>query len=117
MGLAQLIKEKAQRLLQLKRAFALVWQSSPRWTSASLVLVLLQALQPLLALYLMKLVVDAVASGLRSADKGLAFREVAWFIGMAGVVTLFGALLRSFASLVQEAQSQEVADRMYEILY
>jgi ATP-binding cassette subfamily B protein len=67
------ISAKAKTALQLKRAINLVWQSGPRWTMASVALILIQGLLPLLALYLMKLIVDAVTVGVTAADKTAAF--------------------------------------------
>ena len=39
----------------------LVWTSSAGWTSASIALVVVQSVLPLVQLYLLKLIVDAVA--------------------------------------------------------
>jgi ATP-binding cassette subfamily B protein len=94
-----------------------VWQSAPGWTLASFVLLIVQGVLPLLLLYLMKLVVDAVTTGLAAPDKGVAFRQVALLIGLMGAVTLVGALCRSLAGLVSEAQSQVVTDHMSDILH
>jgi ATP-binding cassette subfamily B protein len=108
---------KLQRRLLLRRAIAIVWQSAPGWTLASFVLLIVQGVLPLLLLYLMKLVVDAVTTGLAAPDKGVAFRQVALLIGLMGAVTLVGALCRSLAGLVSEAQSQVVTDHMSDILH
>ena len=106
-----------RRRLLLRRAIAIVWQSAPGWTLASFVLLIVQGVLPLLLLYLMKLVVDAVTTGLAAPDKGVAFRQVALLIGLMGAVTLVGALCRSLAGLVSEAQSQVVTDHMSDILH
>ena len=45
------------------------WQSAPGWTTANFGLILIQGLLPLVSLYLMKLIVDAVTAGLMAADK------------------------------------------------
>lgn len=47
----------------------------------------------LLSLYLMKLVVDAVTTGLTVPDKVAAFGRVGLLIGLTGIVTLVGALV------------------------
>jgi len=84
---------------------------------ASLALLVVQGVLPLLSLYLMKLVVDAVTTGLATPDKGVAFRQVALLIGLMGAVTLVGALCRSLAGLVSEAQAQVVTDYISDILH
>jgi ABC-type microcin C transport system permease subunit YejB len=57
---AKTIKEKIRHSLHLERALRLVWQSAPGWTAANFGLILIQGLLPLVSLYLMKLIVDAV---------------------------------------------------------
>src|SRR3990172_8622573 len=101
---------------QLRRALRLVWQSGPGWTMASVALLVIQATLPLLALYLMKLVVDAVVTGLATPDKGAAFGRVAVLVGLAGAVALVSALCRSLAGFVSEGQAHAVTDHMHDIL-
>ena len=84
---------------------------------ASVILIVVQGTLPLLSLYLMKLVVDAVATGLGDTDKRVAFGQVALFIGLMAAVALLSALCRSIAGLVREAQAQVVTDHMQDILH
>jgi ATP-binding cassette subfamily B protein len=102
---------------QLRRALALVWQSGPGWTVASVALLLVQATLPLLALYTMKLVVDAVVVGLATADKGAAFGRVAMLVGLAATVTLASVLCRAVAGFVSEAQGQAVTDHVHDVIH
>jgi len=108
---------KLQRAFLLRRAVKLVWQSAPGWTIASLALIVVQGILPLTSLYLTKLVVDAVTSGLTAPDKMLAFGQVAWLIGALGGVTLASALCSSLATLVSEAQSQTVTDHVQNVIH
>jgi ATP-binding cassette subfamily B protein len=110
-------KMKIQRTLQLRRAFSFVWQSAKGWTIANGVLLVVQGVLPLLPLYLMKLMVDAVTAGLTAPDKGMAFRQVLFLICLMGIVTLVGVLARSIAGLVSEAQSLAVTDHMNNVLH
>jgi hypothetical protein len=57
-------KLKIQRTLQLGRALRFVWESAKGWTIANGVLLVVQGVMPLLSLYLMKLMVDGVMTGL-----------------------------------------------------
>lgn len=56
--------------LPLRRALGFVWESARWWTAAGLALMVLQALLPLAALYLVKLTVDAVNAGISASHKG-----------------------------------------------
>jgi ATP-binding cassette subfamily B protein len=111
------VRLKIQQALRLDFALRLVWQSAPGWTVASLALLVVQGALPLVSLYLMKLVVDAVTTALESPDKGAAFGQVALLIGLTGGVALVSALLGSLAGLVSEAQGQVITDHMSDVLH
>ena len=82
------IRQKILGAVKLGRPLKLVWDSARGWTIASLVLMIIQALLPLAVLYLIKLTVDAVASGIDSPDKIAALKEVLLLILVTGLVTL-----------------------------
>ena len=108
---------KLLRALQLGRALRFVWQSAKGWTIANGVLLVVQGLLPLLPLYLMKLMVDAVTAGLAAPDKDAAFTQVLFLIGLMAAVALFSALTHSIAALVGQAQSLAVTDHMSDVLH
>jgi ATP-binding cassette subfamily B protein len=103
-------KTASDNALQLKQAICLVWQSAPGWTLAGIALIILQGSLPLAALYLMKLIVDAVTSA-------AGFESVLLWIGLAGGVALLVAICNSASSVVSEAQSILVSDSIPEILH
>src|SRR5262252_2179249 len=72
------------------RALGLIWQCSRSLTVASLVLVFVQSLLPLAGLYLMKMVVDAVAS-----DRQFNFERVAILISLSAIIALLEILCSS----------------------
>jgi ATP-binding cassette subfamily B protein len=109
-------KLRIQRTLRLGRALRFVWQSAKGWTLVNGLILVVQGVLPLLPLYLMKLIVDAVSSGLATPDKGPAIKQVVFLIGLMGVVALFSALVRSMAGLISEGQSQAVTDHMNGLL-
>ncbi len=102
--------------MRLRRPLGLVWQSAPGWTVLSVLLVVVQAALPLAALYVMKLIVDAIATGLTGATAP-SFGSVLWLVGLAVLIGLVGAAARSLASLATEAQSQAVTDHMFGVLH
>jgi ATP-binding cassette subfamily B protein len=102
---------------RLARAVGLVWRSSPAWTLASGGLLLVQGVLPLASLYLVKLVVDAVAAGLAAPGATGSFSRVAVLIGWAAAVAILGALCRALGGLVNEAHTQVVADTMFGLLH
>lgn len=113
---AESIRLKTKRALQLGRAVRFVWQSTKAWTIANGLLIALQGILPLLPLYLMKLMVDAVTAGLAAPDKWVAFKHVLLLGCVMGAVTLFASLIRSITALVSEWQSYIVTDHMNDVL-
>jgi len=110
------IKLKIRRALQLVRAMRFVWQSAKGWTIVNGILTVAQGVLPLLPLYLMKLMVDAVAVGLAAPDKKAAFRHVLLLVVLMGAATLVTFLFRLVAGLVSEWQAFMVTDRMNDLL-
>lgn len=104
-------------MLRVNQAVRFVWEAAPGWTVAGVILLVLQGFLPLLALYLMKLIVDAVTFSLSAPDTTGAFRHVAVLIGFAATVAILSALLQQISSLVKETQSLKVTDHMYDVLH
>jgi ATP-binding cassette subfamily B protein len=111
------IKEKIRHSLHLERALRLVWRSAPGWTAANFGLILIQGLLPLVSLYLMKLIVDAVTAGLKAPDKSVAIKEVIFLITIAATVALVAACCRSLSEIVKEAQTQVVSDHVADVIH
>ena len=109
--------QKIKGLPQLRRALYLVWESARSWTIASLVLMILQALLPLVVLYLVKLTIDAVSAGITTPDKAAAFQEVLLLVFFTAIVTLLIAACRAVAAIIQEHQSQLVTDYVTDLIH
>lgn len=100
----------------LLRGLALVWQAAPSWTALQLFLLVLQGLVPLAALYLTKLIVDAV-TGAVGGEGTAAFGRVGMLIAAAGGVAAIGAGIRMLSNLVAEVQALRLGDRVHEVLH
>jgi ATP-binding cassette subfamily B protein len=110
-------RQRLRAAFRLGRALRLAWQSAPGWTLANLALVVAQGAVPLASLYVMKRVLDAVTSGVRSADAAGAGRDVVAWILAALAVALSAALFRLLAEYATEAQSLQVTDAVAETLH
>ena len=117
MGKDTTLRNRIRQTMRLDRAARFVWKAAPGWTLASLGIVLVQALLPLLSLYLIKLIVDGVTEALGAADPAAAYGQVLLFIGLAAGVAVISALTQLGGSLVREAQSLAVTDFMYGVLH
>lgn len=109
------MQSQLQLLRNLKRAIALVWQSTPFWTSCTIILVFLQGLLPLASLYLMKLLIDTVTAGIGNGMA--AFYDVLTIVLLVGITALITNLLRSLSGYATQAQSQIVTDFVNDILH
>jgi ATP-binding cassette subfamily B protein len=109
--------QKIQKGLRLGRALRLVWKSAPGWTLVNSILVVVQGLLPLTALYLLKRIIDAVTAGFSAPDKTAAFQAALFWITLAGAVALFSVLARSLSELTGQAQSLVVTDKVSDILH
>lgn len=100
----------------LLRGLSLVWESSPAWTALQLVLLVLQGLVPLAALWLIKLIVNAVTAAM-GAEGTAAFGHVGLLVLAAGGVAAAGAALKLLSTLVAEVQSLRLGDRVHDVLH
>src|SRR5262245_65309788 len=74
-------------------------------------LVLVQALLPVLGLFAMQWLVDAVAKGLSGAETtDVAFGHAASAVAIAAAVALCGSLARGVAAVVAENHGRQLAD-------
>ncbi len=103
--------------LHLGRTLRLVWRIAPGWTAAQVVLAIVQGLLPVVALFLYRAIVNDVTASVGAADKGTAFRNVAYLILWAALVALAIVLARSITTLVSEAQAQVVTDHVSDIIH
>lgn len=110
-------KDKLVNTLHLGRALSLVWQSAPGWTLASAFLVTLQGILPLASLYLMKLIVDSVTTGMNSASKEAAFGDTLSLIFLTAGIAFLAALSRSASGAVSEVQASLVSDHILDLLH
>ena len=111
------LRARIQTTLHLGRAVRLVWQTAPTWTLLNTALIIVQGMLPLVALYLMKRIVDAATEGIAAADKTAAFQNVVLWITLAGGIALLIAFTRSIGEYSYEAQSLQVTDAVADILH
>ena len=104
-------------LSNFRQALGFVWESAPRWTIANIGLLIVQGILPLLTLYLIKLLVDAVAEGMSNTNAGMPLEHITYLMLCMGGVALLGAVCSNLSGYVSHAQSQIVTDHMHSILH
>ena len=109
--------KRIKTALNLGRALRMVWQTAPGWTLVNSLLVFVQGVLPLAALYMMKRIMDGVTNSLTAIDKTTAFQHTGFWILLAGGVALLMALARSLGEYAAESQSLQVTDAVADILH
>ena len=98
-------------------ALRMVWKCGRGLAFAAVCLVILNSVVPLAGLYVLKLVVDAISTGLSSPDRSAVFAEVAFLIAMLGCLYILEELLRKIAAYVNTKQGEIVTNRMHDMLH
>ena len=109
--------EKLRGLMQLRSAVDLVWKSTRNWTIMSLGCMAVQAVLPLLSLYLIKLIVDSVQTGISSPDHPQNFSRIFLWIGLTALVTLLIAGCRTISEIIRENQGQLLTDHVTDVIH
>lgn len=120
-GTTSLARRIRESLGNLRRALALVWESSRRWTIASLTIALLQGLLPIIILFLTGAMIDAIGGLISTSMAGqtpsVNLSDVLGLIVLIGVVTFISLALGSIASVVREGQSLTVAEHVMRTIH
>jgi ATP-binding cassette subfamily B protein len=117
-GLTASLQENVRRILQLGRAVGLVWSASPGWTIANAALIAIKAALPLVFLFVLKLLIDALTqifSG-GTADQALNDRVVL-LVGIAAATALLQSLAVAAGRLIIDTQSQVITDHVATLLH
>jgi ATP-binding cassette, subfamily B, bacterial len=92
------------------RAIRLVFDHTPVLTILTAFLTIVQGLLPLAALYIMKLIVDAVTAGIASPDKTAVYPNVLLLLVAAIAIAMLVAICRALSSYITEVQSIVLTD-------
>jgi ATP-binding cassette, subfamily B, bacterial len=113
MAALQSITTKLRKALHILPTVQMVWQSSPQWTTANIVLIIVQGFLPLTSLYVTKLLIDALTQG----QSATSFQQILYLVLLLGGLTIAQNLCTSLSEVVNTAQSQRVSDDMRDRLH
>lgn len=126
------LKTALSRSLHLGRALRLAWDSAPRWTVLNVILLIIQGLLPLLTLYIIREIVNAVenaiaagssevpgsiSTGMLNIEIASEFQPVLSWLILAVAVAVISALVRSLSEYTNQAQSMLIADHISDVLH
>jgi ATP-binding cassette subfamily B protein len=109
-------RRKSDLGANLFRYLHFIWHSGPRWSLASISIVVVQGVLPLLTLYLVKMAVDSL-QGTLGYEGTSGFHSVTIFILLLGVATLLEAIFSSVDRIISFVHGNVLTDRMYDNLH
>jgi len=102
---------------KIPRAIRLVFRYTPGWTSANIILIFILGLLPLASLYIIKLLVDTVTSGVSAGDKAAVTQELFLIIIAAVIIALIIAGFQAISVYVNEVQALELSDGITDLIH
>jgi len=120
-GATDSVQDKLRRvrdqLPYIPRALRLVWKAGGRWTTAWLVLLLIQGVLPVAIVYLTKTLVDSLVDAVDAGGAWAAIRQpLVLALLMAGLLLAI-ELLRAATRWVRTAQAELVSDHMNALIH
>lgn len=103
-------------LKNIRQALGFVWVSGRHWTLAGVALLIVQGILPLATLYLVKLLVDAVAEGLQTSDMDAALNEVGVLLLLSGLLALVTSVCGILSNFITRAHTRALVDHMNSVL-
>ena len=118
---ARLLSSKLRKALAqlpyLPRALNLVWEVARPWTTAWIVLLIVQGLLPAATVYLTKLVVDGVVVALKVGGSWPEMRRVLWLLLLLGGVLLLLEVVRNVINWVRAVQAELLQDHITSLIH
>lgn len=117
MSLVQKTKKILYTTFNIKRVLGFVWSSSRGWAIVNAALLLVQGVLPIVSIYLLKLLVDSVATAVDvGAHESVAY-NVYTVLAAFAVVMLLTGLSRTVGNLVNKEESRRIVDYMHDVIH
>ena len=111
------LRKALAQLPYLPRALKLVWAVARPWTTAWIVLLIIQGLLPAAMVYLTKLVVDGVVGALRNGSSWSNARPVFVSLLLLGGVMLLMEIVRNAINWVRTVQAELLQDHITSLIH
>ena len=115
--LSSKLRKALAQLPYLPRALWLVWEVARPWTSAWIVLLIVQGLLPAATVYLTKLVVDGVVVSVRVGGSWPEMRRVLLTLLLLGGVLLAMEVVRNVINWVRAVQAELLQDHITALIH
>ncbi len=103
------------KLKLFRESLKLVWQSAPGWASANTILSVIRSILPLLLVWLLKNVIDAITTATSSGSP--SFSLILWPITALIIIWFLDEALADLSNFVRKKQSLKFESHMYSLLH
>src|SRR5215213_1254901 len=111
------LRKALAQLPYLPRALKLVWAVARPWTTAWIVLLIVQGLLPAATVYLTRLVVDGVVSALRNGSSHTVLLPLLLPLLLLGGVLLLMEIVRNAINWVRTVQAELLQDHITSLIH
>jgi ATP-binding cassette subfamily B protein len=105
-----------EKLRLFRRSIRLVWDSAPGWTASNISVSVIQSLLPLLLVYLIKDLIDAITKAVSAGQPSL-YGETFWMIIAVVSIYLLDEVSSDTGAYVRKKQSVRLEGYMYRLLH
>ncbi len=110
-------RDRVSQVRLVPRALKLVWDAAPGWTLASLVILVIQGILPVVTVYLTRNVVNALVAIVQSNGDPAVLMPAVTTVALMGLVMLVNGVLGSVNGYIRAALSEQVRDRMHGLIH
>ena len=113
----QSFNKKIINAIRIDRAFSIVWSASRTWTITGAGFTVIQGVLPLLALYLLKLLIDTITSAVQTGDVEGNFTRVMYLVIAATGAAIIQSACHHAGNYISETQSAIVTDYVTKMVH
>jgi len=110
------MKQMKGKILLFKKSLKLVWISAPGWTLLNTVMSVFRSFLPLLIIWLLKVVIDAITFAAKSGQ-GTPLINVLWPIIFVVIIWFIDEASSDFSNYIRKRQSLKLEVYMYGLLH
>jgi ATP-binding cassette subfamily B protein len=115
--LRAVVTDLNSQMSYLPRALSLVWSASRPWTTAWLVVVVLEGMTPAALVYLTRPLIDAIVSALGAGGSWESISPVLWPAGLMAAVIALSEIVRAAGGWIRTAQAEFIRDYLTRLVH
>ena len=104
-------------LKNIKDTLAIIWESSPGWTTANIIISTVKGVLPLALIYIVKIIIDSVSEVIATGKPILTDKDLLNTFILAGVFFFINALAGSVNAYIRERQAFLVNDHVQNLIH